>query len=161
MEQEICRKESTKKITTIFKFVAYAFGALGAFGLLAVVMAASTNNAWDYLFSDSSYYIAIIITIIFAILSVVFYIIDKNVGKVTSYLVLTNKRIYHQVETSKIKQIESYNLNAITYYSLYQTIIIKKTYCTLTFKTSTATAKFIVDNGFYNEFVNAVNSTTL
>ena len=126
MEQEICRKESTKKITTIFKFVAYAFGALVVLGLLTVVMVASANNAWEYLFSDSSYYIAIIITIIFAILAVVFYIIDKNVGKVTSYLVLTNKRIYHQVETSKIKQIESYNLNTITYYSLYQTIIIKK-----------------------------------
>ena len=157
MEQEICRKESTKKITTIFKFVAYALGALGALGLLTVVIVASINNGWEYLFSDSSYYIAIIISIIFAILAVVFFIIDRNVGKVTSYLVLTNKRIYNQVETSKIKQIESYNLNTITYYSLYQTNTNKNTYCTLTFKTSLDTAKFIVDNDFYNEFVNAVN----
>lgn len=157
MEQEISRIETTAKITTIYKYLAYAFVALGALSFIITILVTAIGDSWAYLFTDSSYLIPIFIGVGSLILAVFFFIVDKNVGSVTSFLVLTNKRVYKQVETAKIKQVESYNLNAITYYNAYQTVANKKTCFTLTFKTSTDTAKFIVDEEFYNAFVNAVN----
>ena len=96
---------------------------------------------------------------IFAILAVCSFCIDKNTGMISISWVLTNNRIYGQIATLKIKQIESYNLNKITYYKLYQMTKKKTTYLTLMLKTSTDTVKFTVNEEFYNSFVNAVNAT--
>ena len=159
MEREISRIETTRKITTIFKYLAYAFVAFGALSLIAVVVVASMDDAWEYVFKDTSYTIPIIIVFTSAILAVLFFVMDKRTGSVISFLVLTNRRLYNQIETPKLKQIESYNLNKITHYSIYQTITKKGTRFTLKFKTSTDTVKFIVDEEFYNEFVNAVSAT--
>lgn len=159
MEREISRIETTRKITTIFKYLAYAFVAFGALSLIAVVVVASMDDAWEYVFKDTSYTIPIIIVFTSAILAVLFFIMDRRTGSVISFLVLTNRRLYNQIETPKLKQIESYNLNTITHYSIYQTITKKGTRFTLKFKTSTDTVKFIVDEEFYNEFVNTINAT--
>ena len=106
---------------------------------------------------DTSYVIPILIAIASALLAAFFFGIDGKISDVAMSLVLTNKRIYSQFATSKIKQIESYNLNAITYYSCHQTVTKGKTNLTLIFKTSTNTAKFTVDEEFYNAFLDAVN----
>lgn len=159
MEQEISRIETTSKITTIFKYLAYAFGAFGALALIAVVVVASADDSWGYVFKDTSFLIPIFIAVGSAVLSVLFFIIDKNTGSVTSFWVLTNKRIYNQIETQKVKRIESYKLNTITYYRLYQTITKGKMCFTLVFKTFTDTAKFMVDEEFYGKFVGALNAT--
>lgn len=158
MEREICRRETTRKITTIFKYLAYACGAFGALALMAVIIVATVDSAWEYLFNgDSSYTIPLIIAVVSALFAVCFFIVERNMGIVTSFWVLTNKRIYNQTVTSKIKQFESYNLNTVTYYGLSQTVAKGKTHLTLVFKTPTDTVKLIVDEEFYNEFVNAVN----
>ena len=160
MEKEIYRSETTRKVTTLFKYLAYACAAFGAVGLIAVLIVVSIGSDWEYLFAfDSSYIIPIIIAVISAILAVLFFRIESGVSSVSMSLVLTNKRIYTQIATSKIKQFESYNLNTITYYSLRQTVTKRTAYFTFILKTPTDTARFIVDEEFYNEFVNAVNAT--
>ena len=158
MEKEICRKETTRKVTTVFKKVAYACGALAALCFTFTLYILTAHDAWEYFFRfETSYVIPPLIAIAFAILASFFFGIDGKISDVSMSLVLTNKRIYTETATSKIKQIESYNLNAITYYSCHQTVTKRKTNLTLIFKTSTNTAKFTVDEEFYNAFVDAVN----
>ena len=160
MEKEICRRETTRKVTTIFKYLAYACLAFAALALTFTFILLTINDSWEYLFRfDTSYVIPILIAIASAILAGFFFGIEGKKSDIAMSVVLTNKRIYSQIATSKIKQRESYNLHTITYYSFHQTITKKTAYFTLILKTSTDTAKFIVDEDFYNEFVNAVNAT--
>ena len=160
MEKEICRIESRQKITTIFKRLGYVFAGFSALCFLSTLLVLTINSGWEYLLQlDSSYVIPIILGVIFAILAVCSFCIDKNTGEISISWVLTNNRIYGQIATLKIKQIESYNLNKITYYKLYQMTKKKTTYLTLMLKTSTDTVKFTVNEEFYNSFVNAVNAT--
>ena len=156
MEKEICRKETIRKITTAFKYLAYACLAFAAFCLTFTLVVIAIQDGWEYLLKfDLSYIIPTVIAIAFAILGAFFFGIDRKIPNVTMYLTLTDKRIYSQIATSKIEQFESYNLNAITYYRLTK----RKAEFTLILKTSTKTARFIVDEEFYNDFVNAVNAT--
>ena len=158
MEQEICRRETTRKVTTIFKYLAWFFGVFAAFIFVSTLFVVTIDDGWEYLFKlDTSYIIPIVMAVIFAIIALIF---SKIAGSyfITTSVVLTNKRIYNQIATSKINQTESFNLNAITYHNFYKTIAKGKAYFTLVFKTSTNTEKFIVDEEFYNEFVKAVNN---
>ena len=158
MEKEICRRETTRKVTTVFKYLAYGCLAFAALCLTVTFFDIVIGNNWEYFFRfDTSYVIPILIAIASALLAAFFFGIDGKISDVAMSLVLTNKRIYSQFATSKIKQIESYNLNAITYYSCHQTVTKGKTNLTLIFKTSTNTAKFTVDEEFYNAFLDAVN----
>ena len=77
MEREICRRETTRKITTIFKYVAYMFVAIGVLSLIAVVVVASADDAWEYVFKDTSYTIPIIIAFTSAILAVLFFVMNR------------------------------------------------------------------------------------
>ena len=159
MEKEICRRETTKKIATIFKYIAYACAIMAGLCLTTVILVAAVGDDWEYLFmGDTSYTYPIIIGVVFAVLAVLFFLIERKSGSVTMSLVLTDKRIYGRIETAKINKVESYTLNAVTYHSLSKSVVGKERF-TLVFKTPTNTAKFTVDEEFYNEFVNAVNAT--
>ena len=159
MEKEICRRETSKKITKIFKWLAYGFGVFSALALTVTLFVTAIDSAWEYLLTDSSFTIPLFIVAVSAVLTVFCIQIDRKTGIINSFLVLTNKRIYCQIATAKIKQIESYNLNTITYYRVYQRIVKGEKRFTLIFKTPTDTAKFIIDEEFYSEFVNAINAT--
>ena len=160
MEKEICRKETTRKVTTAFKYAAYVCLAFAALSFAFTVFILTVNDSWEYLFRlDASYGIPALIFIAFAILTALFFRIDKKTSDVKTSLVLTNKRIYCQFEISKTKQCESYNLNTVLYYAFHQTLTNGNARSTLILKTSTNTAKFTVDEEFYNAFVNAVNAT--
>ena len=157
MEQEICRREITKKIKTIFTVIAWFFTGFGALCWLTVLGVATADDAWEFIFIDSSFLIPIFIGLGSGVLAFLFFLVEKRVSDITSALVLTNKRIYTHTKTAKVNQTESYNLKAITYYNFYQTITKGKTYFTLVFKTATNTERFVVDEQFCNDFVKAVN----
>lgn len=157
MEKEICRRETSKKIKTIFTVIAWFLVGFGALCWLTVLGVTATNDAWEVMFVDGSYLIPIFIGLSSCALALIFFVIERMVSDVSMSLVLTNKRIYGQVAVAKINQLESYNLNAITYYSLNQKTVKGKTNYILIFKTATDTARYVVDQEFYNEFVNAVN----
>ena len=161
MEKEICRREITKKISTIFNVIAWFFAGFGVLCWLTVIGVATIDDCWDIIFIDGSFLIPIFLGLGSGVLAFLFFLIEKSVSDITSKLVLTNKRIYTHTETSRVNQTESYNLSAITYYNFYQTKILNKTYFTLLFKTATNTERFVVDQDFYDQFVKAVNGEAI
>jgi hypothetical protein len=156
MEKEICKRETTRRVSTVFKYLAYGFVAFAALCLLVDLFVTTINDAWDIMFTDSSYTIPFFICVCSLVLAALLFVIEGRVSNIKISLVLTDKRIYSQSETSKFKQVENYNLKAITYYGFYQKITKGQKFV-LVFKTSTDTVKHIVDKEFYDEFVGAVN----
>ena len=158
MEKEICKIETTRKPTSIFRCLAYFFTAFSALCLITDIFVVSSHADWEIVFKDMSYIIPIIIAVGSALFAALFFSI-KGKSSISILLVLTDKRVYVQTETSKTKKTESYNLDTITYHSFSQKVRKSKAHSTLTFKTEKGIAKFDVDEEFYNEFVKATNST--
>ena len=164
METEICRREYKKPQN--FKLAIYASLALAW-------IAASVNfivglSIWgDEIFYGFSRYgeywigwgIGILGLVAAGVFALLQYVLSKNIS-----LALTNKRIYYTFSTkslfSKSKTLViSYNLNQITSYILL-TLTKKETIAYfLELNTPDDRDRFIVDQKFYNEFVNAVNAT--
>ena len=159
MEKEICKRETTKKVSTIFNVIAWIFVGFGALCLLTVLFVSIVDDGWDYLFIDGSYLIPMFLGLGLGVVSLLFFAIESKVSDATTSLVLTNKRIYTHTVTPKINLIESYNLRAITYYNFCQTQNKNNKYFTLVFKTATNTARYVVDEAFFNKFVDTLNAT--
>ena len=145
MEYEICKIESTLKPIHIFKTLAYICAAFTVIFLLYGIIDWFDDWVW-------------ISIVIFAALSVLFFLMPKG-ANVSTVLELTNKRIYYHVTTLKHEYTKNYPLNKITYYSFFKSIKRGKPYFVLNFACSTGSEKFVVNEKFYNEFVKAINDT--
>ena len=168
MEHEICRREvsrahSSKGVSFKWPIILSLIWIGISFMVNVIIGLSVAGDVWHMFECGGLYWIGFGNMILGAVLAIIFIFLHLLL-KPSAYserieLVLTNKRIYYKITTTDRVNNDSYLLDKITYYSFSHGNTFKVNKGALKFSTATNTAEFVVDEEFYNEFVNAVNAT--
>ena len=157
-EKEICRRTTYIEVSPKLKYLSIACIVFAATLLFIAVISATKYSEWEDFFNFGYWYVYhLIFALVLIAICIFLYTKTKNEGSVS--LVLTNKRIYSQISSSGSMIMDSYNLNKISMYSFKK--IIKKTHTYYAFEIQIESHKvgFIIDEEFYNCFVNTINNS--
>lgn len=166
MEQELCRREVTRTKRS-YKWPIICSLCVIVIGFMVNVIIALSYGDFLHMFKYPEYWGGFGTMILGAVMALVFFLLSL-IGGASYSLVLTNKRVYSTFSKkllfSKTRTFtKSYNLNKITSYDCDILTFTKKgiTFYSLVFKTPTDRDAFMIDEEFYNKFVNAVNAAIL
>jgi hypothetical protein len=158
MEQEICRREVQIKRNYKLAIILSASWIFISFMINFFIGGCSMTTMFDvgglYWIGFGNMLLGLTLLIIFVLL---------QLFSRTLLLVLTTKRIYLSVKRKllfkrALESTESHNLNKIVGYNFVKISNKKHSFSQLSFKTFSYHVAFVVDEKFYDQFVEAVNN---